>query len=625
MAKLIAEEGNLKGLILSLEDGSEWVIGRDPDTCQLLIEDPVASRRHLILRETKDGITLENLSLTNPVEVNQEEVKNPRILKDGDHVKIGSGIYRFYAEGSALADTDDKETPIPNRTEEEQMAEVPTGKEEDLSAAAIEPPKQSFNAEEGLKRDTIFDDQPDDIALVNFDIVETGKWLLKVISGPNNGAEFNMQVGKTYTIGTDPATADIIFHDTSVSRQHAKIFVAPNDTLTIEDLGSKNGTLIDGNTVQKSKVPLSPNSVVTLGTTSFVIFDREGEMQTIISPLLPSIVKMLQKEEEKKEEKKELKAKAPEPPPITAAEMKEKNRTTLTALILIAIVTGVFALMAIGAISLFRSEPVQVQEIVEADNLLKEAMSPFPEVKYSYNKVNNTILLIGHVLTDNQKKQLLYNLQGLKFIKNIDDSGIIIDEGVWQDINPTFARNPKWRGVSIQATTPGNFQITGTLKTRADWESLNEYLSNNFSYLDRLENKIFVEEDVLSSLRTKLSNQGMKNVKVELSSGELVFRGILPQGKQEDFKEILADVSKIPGVRGVQDYVTEAQPEQSIIDVSDRYEVSGISKSASGLSVVVDGKIVSKGDIIDGMRIMEITQRTIFLEKDSVKYKIELR
>src|SRR5262249_44883253 len=151
----------------------------------------------------------------------------------------------------------------------------------------------------------------------------------------------------------------------------------------------------------------------------------------------------------------------PEVPPkplISAEELKEKNRTTLTAFILIAIVTGLFALMAVGALSLFRSEPVQVHEVIEADKLLKEAIAPFPEVQYSYNKASNTILLIGHVLTDNQKKQLLYNLQGLNF-KNIDDSGIIIDELVWQDINPAIARNPKWRGVSIQATTPGSFQL----------------------------------------------------------------------------------------------------------------------------------------------------------------------
>ena len=46
-ARFIAEEGLLKGLILPLEEGNEWIIGRDPDACQLLLEDPAASRKHL--------------------------------------------------------------------------------------------------------------------------------------------------------------------------------------------------------------------------------------------------------------------------------------------------------------------------------------------------------------------------------------------------------------------------------------------------------------------------------------------------------------------------------------------------------------------------------------------------
>ncbi len=43
-----------------------------------------------------------------------------------------------------------------------------------------------------------------------------------------------MQAGNNYVIGTDPQTCDIVFHDTSVSRQHARISVTPEDTLFIE-------------------------------------------------------------------------------------------------------------------------------------------------------------------------------------------------------------------------------------------------------------------------------------------------------------------------------------------------------------------------------------------------------
>ncbi len=100
------------------------------------------------------------------------------------------------------------------------------------------------------RQDSIFEENvpagKDALAEIDFELVDTGRWLLKVISGPNSGAEFSMQASNTYVLGTDPNTCDIVFHDTSISRQHARIAVNGDDALTIEDLQSRNGTLIDG-------------------------------------------------------------------------------------------------------------------------------------------------------------------------------------------------------------------------------------------------------------------------------------------------------------------------------------------------------------------------------------------
>ena len=171
-AKFIAEEGELKGLTLSLDEGNEWVIGRDPEACQLLVEDPVASRKHLLCRSSPQGIILENLSQTNPVQVNQEEVKGPRLLKHGDAVKIGSGIFRFYEELGAKA--------IPNTKREE--GENMTADSE----SEAEPTHETIYKE-------ISEEDKGILAEIDFDLRDTGRWLLKVIGGPNNGAEFSMQ------------------------------------------------------------------------------------------------------------------------------------------------------------------------------------------------------------------------------------------------------------------------------------------------------------------------------------------------------------------------------------------------------------------------------------------------
>lgn len=754
-AKLVAEEGLLKGLVLSLDEGDQWVIGRDPDGCQLLVEDPAASRKHLICRVTPEGILIENLSHTNPVQVNDEEIDQPRLLHNGDAVRIGSGMFRFY-EGEEAKLIQELQVPTPtsekekeplihDHTDEQELEEsmteskdIPTpinGKkmEEDDDDSIFEeqnlepdssPAKESQEEsssqeekeEESLKeesleenvrvpqelpqepeqpveesasssqeqtdeqspanlaspevsaeeqnppetppipeqnpmpeeqtsllnplsyteekerpsRSSIFHDQDPDLhedllAEINFDMVDTGRWLLKVVGGPNNGAEFSMQAGSSYLIGTDPNTCDIILHDNSVSRQHARLTIHEDETLSIEDLKSRNGTIVDGEALHGSRT-LPTNTMVTIGTTTFLVFDREGEMQTIIAPLLPSIVKVLQKEGAPSEQE------AQEPPVALASEPEpiaqefasaEKAHTALGALILIGTLVGLFVIVGIGMTMLFKNEPVQVTENVDATKLLSDALAPFPTIKWSFNKSTGRLLLVGHVLTASDKNQLMYNLQGFRFLKHIDDSGIVIDEYVWREFNQVIEKNPQWRGITLYSPTPGHFVITGNLQTKAQGEKLNEYLSNNFPYLDLLDRRVIVEEEVINSVNAALQNLGLGNITVQLNGGDLNLVGSVPAPKMKDFDATVAEFKQIPGIRNVRNMVTQQAPEASVINVSDKYEVSGYSQSGNSVNVIINGRIVTVGDTLDGMTITSIKSSTIMLEKGTTKYRID--
>lgn len=604
-ARLVAEEGLLKGLVLPLEDGKEWIIGRDPDACQLLLEDPAASRKHLLCRNTPEGITLENLSKTNPVQVNEEELTSARLLKEGDTVRIGSGMFRFFV--------DQAENPL---KAEQALAENnrPVVEAAHLAHDAEERHDSILEEEEG-------EDEKHKFAEINFDVVETGRWLLKVIGGPNHGAEFSMQPGGTYLLGTDPNSCDIVFHDTSVSRQHARITIAEDDTIMIEDLKSRNGTLVDGETIRE-KIQLTPNTIVTTGTTSFVVYDREGNMQTIISPLLPSIVKVLQRDS-KEEATKEEPPKGEEAAPVTPELPPHHKERSLGALILIAIITGLFVLVAIGTTTLFNSQPIVMKESVNVDKALTTALAPYPSVKYSFNKATGRLVLFGHLLTAQDKTQLLYSLQGIPTVKNIDDAGIIIDELVWQETNQVLNKNPNWRGITITSPTAGQFIISGSLQTRKQAEQLYEYISNNFPYLDRLEKNVVVEEEMVGNVKNDLEKVGIYNAQVSFKNGDLTITGGIPTSKQDAYDHLLEEFRKIPGVRNVHSQVNALAAEQSMINISDRYEVTGFSKIGNNISVVVNGRIVTKGDILDGMSIKDITPGTIILEKDAVKYRID--
>jgi type III secretion system YscD/HrpQ family protein len=644
MARLVVEEGDLTGLILSFDEGDSWIIGRDPDECQLVIEDPLTSRKHLIARRLPDGIQVENLSATNPILVNDEDLGGePRLLQQGDLVKIGNEIFRFYTDTNAqIMDestsrskasssqdrTNDHDPDLASITSLTLMKNSHEKPPTDGQAIPNSTPPTTIipptpNLEEEFHKDTLFEDDDADsifpFAQINFGITETGRWLLKVIGGPNNGAEFYMQAGHSYILGTDPHTCDIIFHDTSVSRQHAKISVTPDDTIQIEDLKSRNGVLVSGIPLE-GKQSLSPSVIVTIGTTSFVIYDREGEMQTIISPLLPSIVKVLQNEEAQKEEKNQPQ------PPIVEAPVEEPlppPKPQHGHLVLLAIITGVFLLAGITTASLFRSEPIVERVQVNATELVQQALAPYPAVRFSYNKSTDSLLLLGHVATAADKNQLLYSLQGLTFIKSIDDSGIVIDEFVWQEINSVLSKNAAWRGITIHSPEAGQFILSGYLATRAQAEQLSDYISVNFPYLDLLKKQIVVEEDVLSQISVWLQEESLRNVTAKLSNGEISLTGRVPTAKAANLDKIVTKIKGIPGVRSVNDYVESEAPELDVINISSNYEVTGQSRTGEKYTVIINGRILTEGDALDGMVITSVKPNQILLEKGTTKYRID--
>ncbi|MBI2896525.1 MAG: FHA domain-containing protein [Deltaproteobacteria bacterium] len=67
----------------------EFAIGRG-STCQLRFDDPVVSRRHVLIRVEGDTATIEDPGSRNGVILNGAVVRVPTPLKDGDRIRVGS-------------------------------------------------------------------------------------------------------------------------------------------------------------------------------------------------------------------------------------------------------------------------------------------------------------------------------------------------------------------------------------------------------------------------------------------------------------------------------------------------------------------------------------------------------
>lgn len=89
---------------------------------------------------------------------------------------------------------------------------------------------------------------------------------LGIKSGPNAVETVELRPGRT-VIGRQPSCG-IVIQDSAASRQHAAIDVG-SDSVTIEDLGSRNGTRVNGQRIS-SPHPLATGDVIGIGALEMV-------------------------------------------------------------------------------------------------------------------------------------------------------------------------------------------------------------------------------------------------------------------------------------------------------------------------------------------------------------------
>jgi len=113
------------------------------------------------------------------------------------------------------------------------------------------------------------------------------RFQLAVRQGPEAGVQFDL-AGKTVTIGRHSSN-DISIADTGVSRDHARLQLA-DAAYTIEDLGSTNGTFVNGVLITGPH-PLADGDIVDLGSNVSLSFQVVVDMdatETVIGIEVPA-------------------------------------------------------------------------------------------------------------------------------------------------------------------------------------------------------------------------------------------------------------------------------------------------------------------------------------------------
>ena len=102
---------------------------------------------------------------------------------------------------------------------------------------------------------------------------EGAPWTLRFISGKYQGGEFPLRPNREIVIGRS-SDLDMVLVEDMVSRKHAKI-VTDGRTVSIQDLGSTNGTFVNGEKVRSMQ--LKDGDRILVGTSIIKLVTGGGE------------------------------------------------------------------------------------------------------------------------------------------------------------------------------------------------------------------------------------------------------------------------------------------------------------------------------------------------------------
>jgi pSer/pThr/pTyr-binding forkhead associated (FHA) protein len=99
-------------------------------------------------------------------------------------------------------------------------------------------------------------------------------WILQSVEPEDAGLTFRLLPGTLKTLGRAPR-ADFVVDAALVSRVHCRFTLDEGNQLELEDLGSTNGTFVNGKKV--AKATLADGDKLAIGRVTFVVSSEANE------------------------------------------------------------------------------------------------------------------------------------------------------------------------------------------------------------------------------------------------------------------------------------------------------------------------------------------------------------
>ncbi|WP_265445053.1 FHA domain-containing protein [Flexivirga meconopsidis] len=286
MATTTTVEITCEGRTISLASGSNAVIGRDLD-CDLVITDALASRRHAELRLDGATLTVTDLGSSNGTFVDGERITVPVALGPGSQLRLGGAAGPQVSARSAPAGVAAR---MPGVSTPAPAAPAPTQHVHRTQPAPTSAPQSSMSQPLPRKKQGVapLPKSPSNTGVV-FDRYSLPSGPIQqrtpvaaggraTVTGsvpqvmPVEPAPGGAGAGRAITIGRGLEN-EIVLDDLLASRQHARL-VPSGGGFEVQDLGSRNGTYINGQRVATGR--LGEGDLLAIGHSRFTV--RQGQL-----------------------------------------------------------------------------------------------------------------------------------------------------------------------------------------------------------------------------------------------------------------------------------------------------------------------------------------------------------
>ncbi|MCD4752178.1 MAG: FHA domain-containing protein, partial [Anaerolineaceae bacterium] len=327
------EEASFKGYTLHLTNSQgesrevplepgQYVMGRTA-SADIQIEEEKISRLHARIHVTVEGCQIEDVGSSNGTKLNGEKLTphKPIDFSLGQVVEIGGCSLSLQHSGAGVEALmmEDDATQIDGIEDAAETMVEPVGVENEtlIEGGLIEDSTQLDAFEEDSTQLDRFEEESTQLDGLGADSTQ----LDAGIDGERTSiGEVPMQVDRTFLDGLTPVQqiedasnglilrfqrdqgawdqitlrpgeyvlgrseeADLSIPDTKISRRHAKIIVDAAMGCFLMDMGSANGTQINGNPLrQRVKVPFGMSQTASMGSYLFQVMPLTGESRTMI-------------------------------------------------------------------------------------------------------------------------------------------------------------------------------------------------------------------------------------------------------------------------------------------------------------------------------------------------------